>query len=1690
MPRVFRGLKSRASGGPASRRIDSRPQGHPSGASRFVIAPKSFKLLASTSMAMCLMLGLIAIPSQALAAAGATKLTAAAPQTFVPDKINRTPVGGPIPDDAGGAEVINNESSVRLTEAVERRTESSKTFRTEDGHMVTDFFAQPVNYRDEEGKWQTIDNELVAGKDDNAPIRNAANEFDLSLPATLTGGPARIDADGQFVEFSLKSATSPGPSEDVPVARAPDPAGSVAPSATPSVAPASSPEEDAGTAESSPEDVASPRQSPEPDTAETPPSTEGSVDAEKPSNSKAETVGAIATYPNAFAGVDAVYTSTSEGLKEELILAGPDAPSTYDFSLNMSSGLKAETTSTGGVAFTGSNGKVWGEFAAPFVHDASYPGSTPLDGAALDVKLQLIEQEGKSVVRLSLEESWLKDPIREFPVTADPSLWVTGVNNYTFITSAAPTSNFDSYTSMAVYGAPTPYRMLVKPLPDLVDFFREPVEILTAAVLLNTQFDSTGAAVKPVGVYEMNAEWSASQATWNQRKTGVNWSTPGGTFAAQPDSVVANITGPPGSKGWSVLSMVQAWMRGDRPYNGTMVKYVNDSVASPPIYFDPNVAIFTIGWIPQLGLHDPFSYMSVPIGESRQALVNIAGGSLKLTETDVSLAGNAGLDAVVQRGYDSRSFNGSNGPGWQMWPQAKEKVEELADGDVIWAGGPEQYLLFDRNPDGSFRSPQGYRGSLVKTPGVPNAEYVITLDDSGLKYSFGNSGRPSSITDQNGNKIVFNYTLHVASGEYLMTSLTDTKLRVTTFEHNGPSRTVSKITDPAGRTRLYGYTGDRLTSYTDAAGKITRYEHMTVPTGAVAPISKIIDPNLNETRFVYALARDTQTTPIGYANWDFTYRVTSLTRVTDLGAGTGPTWTFDYSVPHKTKVKSPNPLDVAGTTYSYDHLGRVTESVDALGGVVKTGYTASGFVKDTTNQAGDKAVLTYYPDGLDNVWTATSPMGTVQSTTYDTAKIYYPKTTTNSQGNSVTSRYTAEGNRDRLTNELPAENIINATYNNDPLVPAKRGTVATTTDGVGNVTTFDYYATGELQKINKPLGVGSQTFEYDTLSRVNKITDAKGQITLIGYDAMDRVTSTTFDGGSSIVNVFDDAGRLTRRDDKSGPGLLDPVETTLFGYDRLNRQITKTTPTTSLGLLGSVTFTSVFDGVGNLMSLTDTTTGTPKAVAYEYDAVNRLKAVVEPGGARTTYDYDAAYRRNKITYPNGVTQTTVYDKDGKVTSIVGAKGPTVLTSFTYNYVKPATGSDPAIPTDLVYETVDSSGTTTFKYDEMERLTEAATPGGTFNFTLDGNANRIRSSNNGTTETRYAVNKADQLCYSEQGPGSDIPTLQQTCAATTNPVGASTYQFDLNGNLTGQSDGRTLGYNSKDQNITFKPGGALAVTTEMAYVNSGQTERTQAGGSTYKDGPLGLASNSSGPLGPLVQTTTDYIRDPEGGLVSLRNGSTSYYYLFDRLGSVVALTDAAGVAVNKYFYDPFGNYLVNTVEAVANPWQFAGGFKDAFSGYYKFGARYYDPVIGRWTQPDPSGQDANSYAYAGGNPANFVDPSGLAFWKTIKKAAGKAWKWAKAPTWYEWAAYFMSIVAYGGCIATVTLGSAGLGTLGAAFGCAVAASAVKQVALGIGREHFSSRQIVDGAVDVGKGALCNAALGPGLTCDVLDLPQFD
>ncbi|MFE3591378.1 RHS repeat-associated core domain-containing protein [Streptomyces niveus] len=63
-----------------------------------------------------------------------------------------------------------------------------------------------------------------------------------------------------------------------------------------------------------------------------------------------------------------------------------------------------------------------------------------------------------------------------------------------------------------------------------------------------------------------------------------------------------------------------------------------------------------------------------------------------------------------------------------------------------------------------------------------------------------------------------------------------------------------------------------------------------------------------------------------------------------------------------------------------------------------------------------------------------------------------------------------------------------------------------------------------------------------------------------------------------------------------------------------------------------------------------------------------------------------------------------------------------------------------------------------------------------------------------------------------------------------------------------------------------------------------------------------------------------------------------------------------------------------------------------------GARYYDPSLGRFTQPDPSGQETNPYLYAGGEVDHYTDPTGLfSFADVVGVVVGTA-AGQSAPAW--------------------------------------------------------------------------------------------
>ncbi len=117
------------------------------------------------------------------------------------------------------------------------------------------------------------------------------------------------------------------------------------------------------------------------------------------------------------------------------------------------------------------------------------------------------------------------------------------------------------------------------------------------------------------------------------------------------------------------------------------------------------------------------------------------------------------------------------------------------------------------------------------------------------------------------------------------------------------------------------------------------------------------------------------------------------------------------------------------------------------------------------------------------------------------------------------------------------------------------------------------------------------------------------------------------------------------------------------------------------------------------------------------------------------------------------------------------------------------------------------------------------------------------------------------------------------------------------------------------------------------------------------------------------------------------GNASYDPVFgihnDFAGNPIAATDAAGAILWKENFRPYGERLNNPPAASGNRQWFHGKAVDQDTGLSYFGARYYDPTLGRFMGIDSAGfkeenlHSFNRYAYGNNNPYKFTDPDGNA-----------------------------------------------------------------------------------------------------------------
>lgn len=714
-----------------------------------------------------------------------------------------------------------------------------------------------------------------------------------------------------------------------------------------------------------------------------------------------------------------------------------------------------------------------------------------------------------------------------------------------------------------------------------------------------------------------------------------------------------------------------------------------------------------------------------------------------------------------------------------------------------------------------------------------------------------------------------------------------------------------------------------------------------------------------------------------------------------------------------------------------DKSDLVKEVKDALGHRRSTTYTANENVTTFTGDTAAAGLHTLNYDGNNNLKSIVAPPSDPAQTTGATTTLNYPgaglvhqpDSRTDAQGNCRAFAYDTPGNLVDVYDGLTpngAGQCAGATgtihfkneYNDDGTLEWQQapGGDCTAPTKV-RCTTYTYtYAPAspgpavlERMVVTHPAPLGAETAEFDHVGRAVKLTDGRGEVTRLAYDALDRVTQALYDDTTTCSSsatctswTYDADGNVSQRVDNTG--------TTTFTYDLAGRMTKKATPDTASHCSDQGGITFAWDAAGNMSSMCDA--GGP--VTYQYNEVNNLcwllvgtatnGCAAAPPGA-VTFAYDNDDRRTSTTYPTNpaVVMSAEYFPSGHVKKIEATKtvngATTVLSRRTYAY---AAGTKDTLvrqrETDGVANTV-----VAYTYDPSNRLTRAQTlSGGTadYRYDYDDNSNRKLVTVGGVTTT-YEFNQANQLI-------SGAPT---------------TPEYDRAGNETRGPNNRRAEYNAKGQTAWITPPGGTTLT--FTYADADSTERTTAGSTNYADTPLGIA------LSHTTGARTNYTRDSNGTLVSQRRPDGSvYYYVFDALGSVLHLVDSSANVAATYSYDPYGGTTASGPAAAGNPFRFVSGHLDS-TGLYKFGTRYYDAAYGRWTQRDPIAGDIgtpitiNRYAYVGCDPVNDVDPSG-------RLSRGTRCGLLVGATFIGGAAFFVGGVSSGGLIAAF-----GGGVLGAA-----------------------------------------------------------
>lgn len=1066
-------------------------------------------------------------------------------------------------------------------------------------------------------------------------------------------------------------------------------------------------------------------------------------------------------------------------------------------------------------------------------------------------------------------------------------------------------------------------------------------------------------------------------------------------------------------------------------------------------YSDFDVAFDAVAFVPQGGtpgqpIGGPPGIQDAPKGSNPAFIacgcarrtagdpVDTSTGYFGDTFTDLSTPGRGkALDFTRSYAEGIADPNGPNktlaadGPfGWGWTHSYNLSATTAADGGVTIRQEDGSQVAFAASAGTYTTAAPRFDATLVKT----GQNYVYTRRGKDIFTFDATSGRLAAETDLAGSKANPPYQTTLAyDGAGHLATITDPAGRAYTLTWTGNH--VTGLGDAAGRHVSYTYDGDgNLTDVIDVGGGHAQYGYaaghlMTAmrsaknhdgPANAVTAmaydgaerVTSQTDPDGGVTTFGYPAAGQTLVTdPAGHKTLDTYQNGLLVSETKGYGTADAGTSSFTYD-PVTLGVSTTTDADGNVRTFSYDDHGNKTAESDPLGFTTDYFYDDNDNLVETIDANGVATVTTYDPNtAVPTSTTLTKANNVVESTTGNfgpaptrTVRSYYddaahPADLNRSvDANGKTTTYTYDSAGDKATVTDPLGDQTRFGYDTGT------GWLTSAVDPNGKTTSYELDAFGQLRKTTDPLGHTSSV-TYDADHQRTSTTDANNRTTTTTFDAADRATTVTQADNTAQVTEYNPDGTIADTKDALG-------DKTSYGYDGQGRQVSRTDPdnrvtsrrldpaglgVTAIDATGRVTtkgydatgrLTSVsysdgvtpgvsygYDPVGQRVSRTD---GTGKST-WTYDAFGEITAQTQGSGAAVGYGYDNAGNLTSIAYPGQTTPVArTFDDAERLTKVTDWNGN--ATGFGYN-------ADGQVAT-VAYP---NGVTVTNSYNDADQLT--ATAAGTV-LSLGYGRDAI-----GQVSSVTADGATGDVSYSprEQLAGAKGVSFGYDAANNPTTVGSLTQSFDAAGQVTADTfDGNgnrtktgsaTYGYDQAARLTSYTGAGGSATYT---YNGDGlRATKTLAGRTTTFVWDAGSTPNV------LSDGDHQFVYGPDGLPIEQVGSAGTSWFVHDQVGSTAGLLDAAGRLVSRDTYTPYG--AVSTTGTVTTPLLFTGQYTDAESGLVYLRARYYDPASALFLTPDPMVDKTRTpYAYAGGNPVNYTDPTGLCgFWECLGIGAAVA-----------------------------------------------------------------------------------------------------